>query len=100
MRMGKKIKCGLAAVAWTPMAARPQTRNLRPPPVGLRIQMFPDFGEGVPPTAGPVGRLAGQGLARRIHGGRSLSVDFMRAWVGVRRLAAPGFEVGSVGVWG
>ena len=44
------------------MAARPQTRNLRPPPVGLRIQMFPDFGEGVPRTAGPVGRLAGQGL--------------------------------------
>ena len=39
-------------------------------------------------------------LARPIHGGRSLSVDFMRAWVGVRRLAAPGFEVGSVGVWG
>ena len=40
------------------------------------------------------------GLTRSIHGGRSLSVDFMRAWVGVRRLAAPGFEVGSVGVWG
>ena len=39
-------------------------------------------------------------LARSIHGGRSLSVDFMRPWVGVRRLAAPGFEVGSVGVWG
>ena len=39
-------------------------------------------------------------LARRIHGWRSLSVDFMRARVGVRRLAAPGFEVGSVGVWG
>ena len=39
-------------------------------------------------------------LSRPIHGGRSLSVDFMRARVGVRRLAAPGFEVGSVGVWG
>ena len=39
-------------------------------------------------------------LARPIHGGRSLSVDFMRSRVGVRRLAAPGFEVGSVGVWG
>ena len=39
-------------------------------------------------------------LTRPIHGGRSLSVDFKRAWVGVRRLAAPGFEVGSVGVWG
>ena len=39
-------------------------------------------------------------LARPIHGGRSLSVDFMRARVGVWRLAAPGFEVGSVGVWG
>ena len=45
------------------------------------------------------GRLVRE-LARPIHGGRSLSVDFMRAWVGVRRLAAPGFEVGSVGVWG
>ena len=42
----------------------------------------------------------GELLARPIHGGRSLSVDFKRAWVGVRRLAAPGFEVGSVGVWG
>ena len=39
-------------------------------------------------------------LTRPIHGGRSLSVDFMRSRVGVRRLAAPGFEVGSVGVWG
>ena len=39
-------------------------------------------------------------LPRPIHGGRRLSVDFMRARVGVRRLAAPGFEVGSVGVWG
>ena len=44
--------------------------------------------------------LSTTSLARPIHGGRSLSVDFMRSRVGVRRLAAPGFEVGSVGVWG
>ena len=36
-------------------------------------------------------------LARRIHGCRSLTVDFTRAWAGVRRFSAPGVEVVSVG---
>ena len=39
-------------------------------------------------------------LARRIHGCRSLTVDFTRAWAGVRRFSAPGVEVVSVGVRG
>ena len=39
-------------------------------------------------------------LTRRIHGCRSLTVDFTRAWAGVRRFSAPGVEVVSVGVRG
>ena len=39
-------------------------------------------------------------IARRIHGCRSLTVDFTRAWAGVRRFSAPGVEVVSVGVRG